>query len=504
MYRTRGRPEDPWNRDALLKEKAIAETIQIRSLNKTSANDGIRDENARRRLNYEEFRETYQQKFQKSKEASRNKRAQMSQDLHEYMQRRNQVVIPNPITNSTQTSTSSKPNVCEKRPSISRGLKTVTVDVPHPKTAGAIIVPQSNIQHKQPLVPERKELSKTVLMKQLVETQGQIDEANDQLEQIQQLLRDKQLKLNSDESLTNVNNNASNVSDLYKKNPFTRYALFKSSEQRLNVMKEYKGEIGTPFPSGLYSQKPSATKVAATPEASKDKKTAKIKKTLKDVNDMIQKMQDKYFSKPRTRYKSVLEYTNKPSPVSVLYENNKYPQEVAPQKESPLEDELSYSEHKSAHKEVCSSNCNASTYDSTNFNQSHVSIGSDMETIFQDSSSVSMILPPKNSQIIEDNTKKQVSCCMGFSKKTNETSDSFYNLSNAVQEGVSGSEYLMREFRNTGQVESYPKTTLCSGKKSVHFSTTNTFNVNNGCKAKKQEQLNTFMKSALKESLYKM
>lgn len=495
MYKTRGRPEDPWNQEAAIKERSIADTIQIRSLNKSSeSNDdnqksymiGLRDERTRRRQHYEEFRETYQQRFQRIKEESLQKKLSMKQELDDYMESKRNL-NKNLLPRSTQTSIYSK--ICTPN-----AIKTVSVEAPHPRKTGAISLPpaRSSTLNRWPV---NKSTSKTMLMKQLAETQEQIDEANDQLLQIQTILKQKQSKFDTSETKTSVNN----VADLYKNNPFARYTLLQSSDYRL----DNKFEIGTPFPSGLYTKKAEKESTSInSSSSSKNAKEKKIKQTLKDVNDMIQKMQQKYFCKNRTRYRSMANYM-KDSTSPVLFENEKSAENDAANtmkitKMIGTEEALSHSMFDTNSKK-CDS---VATYSS--YNESQPSIGSKMEKIFQDSSSVSMILPPKRdyncTKTTSDETK--TTCCVNFRPKklAQDENHSFYDLNDKIRESISSSEYLSREFASDKNFKPNKQSSSCSRKKSVHFSTTET---NDYYKFKKDAQLNAYIKSALKESFYK-
>lgn len=505
MYKTRGRPEDPWNQEAAIKEKSIAETIQIRPLHKTSINSidnpmtyvgASRDERTRRRQHYEEFRETYQQKFQRLKEESLQKKLLMKQELDEYMESKRDI-NQNIFSQSRQTSTSN-------RLTIPDSIKTISVEAPHPRKTGAISLPPNQSSTFSKILPVNKSVSKTILMKQLAETQEQINEANDQLLQIQTILKQKQKKFDTSEETISP----PNVADLYKNNPFARYTLLQSSNHRL----DNKFEIGTPFPSGLYTKKPeneTATK-NSTSSRSKSSKESKIKQTLKDVNDMIQKMQEKYFAKNRTKYRSIDNYMkNSKAPVSVLFENEKINQcegvnLAKTSRMTEIEDVRINNNNNTTGADIKSRTCDSlDTYSSCN--ESQPSIGSKMEKIFQDSSSVSMILPPKEydcSKTTSEDTK--ATCCINFRTKKliPKEDESFYDLNNKIRDSISSSEYLSREFPCDKYLKTNNESSSCSRKKSVHFSKTDTNN-DDDYKFKKDAQLNAFIKSALKESFYR-
>lgn len=306
MYKIRGRPEDPWNRAALIQEKDLAATIRVNQIRKSGASSRAekdtpnaayrQSELARRRKNYEEFKEMYQDRISKS--GTRNV---ICKSLEGRTEIRN---INDDVTNFMNRTTSKISGYNDEaqerhKPAMLRApLRTV-------KT----IKPELPLRHKEeaiicaPKAGGGESLSYHNRLKDVEKFQAKYKNNN-----------------STDESQSNI------FDELREK---TNYEVDVSTAQLEEIKKlldasKFKSQTTSNNRSNLYNiSTASQKKVNHNKEIDTRKKT-KFLLTLNNVEERIQKMQEKFFKNDRPYYKTVANFNKfRKNPTKILYKNTR-------------------------------------------------------------------------------------------------------------------------------------------------------------------------------------
>ncbi|KAF2886769.1 hypothetical protein ILUMI_19404 [Ignelater luminosus] len=318
MYKTRGKPEDPWNKEAAKQEKDLAEAIQVNQIQRNGADQHLQrflwnpttrqKEIARRQNNYEQFRMIYQDKLRKSSTSLLKEKKVVDVTCNKQ----------NRIKRNVNRAQTAAPSNCCTKPAILKAplssTKTVKVQVPPPHQEAAIFCPpRLGTAQTLPFLHKLKEIEKleetlvgnktvsieggdqTDFLKELLEAHIEVDVGNAQLEEINRIL--KAAKLHNGK-IWNVVRTLGPV---------------KEEEEPLQENQTNKKET---------------SKKTKEKEETLGKKN-RLLLTLNDVNQRIQKMQAKFFSDNRPRYRSVktrnfIRSNYLKDDVELLYKNKNY------------------------------------------------------------------------------------------------------------------------------------------------------------------------------------
>lgn len=532
MYRTRGRPEDVWNVEASEKEKSLAGTIHIRQLQKVplqktgklSNGPSDKEERDRYRHHFTDFKQTYQQRFQQSKEDGKAIKAHMNQKVGEWMDKKRSNFAGYNVQQS---------NLCDRNPNLqktpSKGIKTISIDVPNPFLKQAIYTPlnyQNNLLNKL-RAQEKVTVSapSNNVLKQLEDTQEQIELANTQLEEIHKILnhnKSVEVQVDSDHKSLGCKYFRSKTKKTSSSKPGgqeTQNKLKNGDNNDDSLKLKVQTKV---IPENKDLSRKSSTKII---------KKTKVVQTLNNVNSMIQKMQEKYFGKPRTRFKSIKEYGPKSSDklVSVLYENGKFPEKFSQKtlSDSDNTDNIYAFPTPTSSTKQQSDNSDISKESRSTFSSKFIkgidkkiteakyglgnespklkvvtqfpiditdgsSTTTKFEKLYQDSSSVNIILPPKSG-------KQGAKIKVSQKPKYVMTTDVGTEIEeDNIKDSIKKSAFLMKEFKVSKH--SYHTFQSPGQKKSVRFSHTEFPEEKE--KNKNEQQINSFIDSALKKSLY--
>lgn len=327
MYKSRGKPEDPWNKEAAKQEKDLAEAIQVNQIQRNGVDQHLerflwsptarQKEIARRQNNYEQFRMIYQDKLRKSNTSScllKEKKVADNCNRQNRLKR-----------NVNRAQTTGASNCCTKFTNLKAPLnstKTVKMQVPAPYQEAAIFrPPRLGTAQTLPFLHKLKEIEKLEeklfqnkkvsteggdqadFLKELQEAHIEVDVGNAQLEEINRIL--KAAKLHNGK-IWNVVRTLGPVKE------------GKEEEEEEEPLQESRSQTNPK----------EKTKKVKEKEQILSKKN-RLLLTLNDVNQRIQKMQAKFFSDNRPRYRSVktknfIRSNYSTAEVEVLYENRNY------------------------------------------------------------------------------------------------------------------------------------------------------------------------------------
>lgn len=503
MYKVRGKPESSHNRAIAEQHKQLAKAINVQQIpakhllrklqehTKSPASSII--ERSRRRNHFEEFRETYQQRFQKSQERGTQLKNEMLENVGKWLksneeaQNQQEINLVNRIDlqNKKYTDKYYGP-YGDKKPVMLRAplrnIKSVKVVVPTAKTKRAVVLPPRS-RKDELLLEKLKKMEKTYedttkyaeegvqvdLLKELEQTRDQIDIASSQLKQIQMLLNQK------------------------KKN-------YLESSESFNIEND---RIKTKW-------------LVPSPDLKRKTGKSRLIAALNNVNVRLQKMQEKYFNAPHCRYKSINEVGKLPvrKDVQVIYENGKF---LTLKSETSVESSIVQKNQKLTESKsilqklfgkIKSRDPSPVTEErrpedlersEDRFVNKHVKFENDSSPteIKLDSSSVNVILSPRS-----DKRAK--------SKKETRTSSAQYNdkipefhvpasvLDQKLKESILKSDFLKKELKVNNLHCNVSNVVLSKSKKSVRFVPQSS----SASSIQQSERLKSTFEQALKYSLY--
>lgn len=509
MYKPRGKPFYSWNRAPVPNDQELTSSIQIKALN---TKDYLRkfqfknplkpsEETLRRRVHFEEFRETYQQRFQKSQEKSNALKLQMVTNINKWMEDQApddtydmEFVNPVRIRHRRGVRTEKQP-VMLRAPL--RTIKTVKVEVPT-WTTQAVVTPPPKLSTADSLIEKLKKLEQAKsctagvneegvqvdLMKELTDTRAEIDVASTQLRKIQTLLDERRILASIQE------------------------------DEPVNIPKQ---------PERM------KTKWSITHSVSKQKAGRnKLLDALKTVNNRLQRMQDQYFSNPHHKYKSLKQVTNNLADVDIIYKNKKFAspahndssvivanekssKEISPVIKKYILQTLFQDDPRSTATTGVGPDTPRKLYSPRRMRSprkpSPPKILEESESIVEvipESSSVNVILPPPLSPkkpVIKEEPAKST-------KSKDGEGDSFLEtlpLSSCLKDSIAKSNFLMKEFNvsQSDYLKASQKTRRHSGKKkTVHFSFSKIDERPNSNNETNKKRLQDAFEHALKHTLY--
>lgn len=307
MYKTRGKPEDPWNKAASKQEKSLAEAIHVNQLHKNGVVESLNPtpssiiarqrEFSRRRNNYEQFKEIYRMKKfnnnakEKSKDVSNVTTSSMKSNLSSIVKRYVKGGLNK--NNNINEKDTYKYGTLLRAPL--GAVKTINVAVPSRYTEDAIFSP-SKTDEVEPLnlVQKLRNLEnfsdnpnefinegfkwQCDLVTELENAKAEVDIGNVQLQQINNILK------------------------------ATKSLGFSATGEKKQKALDKKN---------LYNVQQKASQKEIP-------KNNRLLLTLNNVNQRIQKMQNKFFNEERPKYKCIkspLYNLKLKKNVDILYEN---------------------------------------------------------------------------------------------------------------------------------------------------------------------------------------
>lgn len=298
MYKTRGKPEDPINAKAEKQSQELARLIYVSPLhsknNPLPLASAVADKRPERIQNYDEFKKNYYQRLESSK--NRIKKTKSLTEAQSEYSIKKQYVQQNIVQVNVH-----KPAMLRAPVRVTKKLKTVKVEVPNPNNERAVYVASKQKTESLKTHTKEHELRKKSvdegtqvnLIKELQNINEQVELSNNQLAEINTILKMKRIlqgtgdELNhtdTREKLYTVNRNSKTV---YRNNSSRTHKKYHSSKQH------------------------------------------KLMSTLLTVNQRLQKIQEKYLSNAHPHYKSCKESDaeqRKTDPVQVLFENEQFQQ----------------------------------------------------------------------------------------------------------------------------------------------------------------------------------
>lgn len=291
MYRTRGKPEDPINAKAEKQSQELARLINVSPLNFKNSQvlpaSAAVDKRPERIQNYDEFKKNYYHRLESSK--NRIKKSKSLTEARSEYSIKKQYVQQNIVKVNVH-----KPAILRAPVRVTKTLKTVKVEVPNPNNERAVYVASKpKTQTKELRKNSVDEGTQVNLIKELQNINEQVELSNNQLAEINTILKMKRILQGTGDELNRTE---------------TREQLYAVHRNSKTVHRNNSSRSHKKYHSS---------------------KQHKLMSTLLTVNQRLQKIQEKYLSNTHPRYKSYRESDTKQrksDPVQVLYENEQFEQ----------------------------------------------------------------------------------------------------------------------------------------------------------------------------------